>query len=173
MNSISALSVLHFCPRPSYSGLEAYALDMAAGQQNLGARIQFVVLKDSPLAEKCKARSIKTIEIGSDLVSRWVFRGQLARLLRSGEIDIVHLHSTQDLDLVLLSLARGLFCKPTSGSVTAKKIPCTQSPTAWSMKSGAQAYPHKQRCESFYPFLQPKSACSITAAKSRKWKKNS
>jgi len=105
MNSISALSVLHFCPRPSYSGLEAYALDMAAGQQNLGARIQFVVLKDSPLAEKCKARSIKTIEIGSDLVSRWVFRGQLARLLRSGEIDIVHLHSTQDLDLVLLSLA--------------------------------------------------------------------
>lgn len=101
------LRVLHVCPRPSFSGLEAYALDVAKSQHALGHRIQFVVLSGSPLEAKCRDAGLETISIAPGLTARLKFIFQMTMRLasRSNKPEIVHLHSTQDLDLLLLPFA--------------------------------------------------------------------
>ncbi len=93
----SSLSILHVCPRPSFSGLEAYALSLGIDQKQKGCAISFHVLKNSPLAEKCEAQAFELL-----------FKEDFSQKLKSGiqtqKWDIIHLHSTQDLDLILPNL---------------------------------------------------------------------
>ena len=43
------MEIVHFCPRPSFSGLESYALLLATDQKQHGHNVKFVVLPNSPL----------------------------------------------------------------------------------------------------------------------------
>jgi glycosyltransferase involved in cell wall biosynthesis len=113
------LSILHVCPRPSFSGLEAYAYDIGFAQRELGHSVTYVVLAGSPLARKCSEAGFATIEMQDSLVGRLMFIAKISARLRGGSRadshalggtdsnarpDIIHLHSTQDLDLMLVPL---------------------------------------------------------------------
>lgn len=103
--------ILHVCPRPSFSGLEAYALMLAEGQRALGAQVEFVVLKNSPLEERCVQAGIATRTVDSSALGRVKFIAEIgAYLSAKTHPDIVHLHSTQDIDLFLLPLMHTRFC---------------------------------------------------------------
>lgn len=84
------MQIVHFCPRPSFSGLEQYAWILAVAQKNLGHEVKFVALSGSPLEKKCVQTHIPVIAL--DFFSR----------LGSGffsnedEEKILHLHSTLD-----------------------------------------------------------------------------
>ncbi len=91
---MDSLSILHICPRPSFSGLEAYALSLAIEQKNRGLNIAMMVLPNSPLSEKCQGHQISVLTKSSEFTSA----------LRSKNWQILHLHSTQDLKIVLPSL---------------------------------------------------------------------
>lgn len=103
--SLAPISILHVCPRPSFSGLEAYALAMAQGQKNLGHRVEFVVLQNSPLAQRCEKEQIPTLSIRAG-TSGWMdlIRQVSRRLSRTDRPSVIHLHSTQDLDPLLIPL---------------------------------------------------------------------
>lgn len=102
---MNSLRILHICPRPSFSGLEAYALSMAQGQKALGHQITMGVLPSSPLEDKCASAGIETFQIPANFSGRLKAISSLSRLLASSDRpDIVHLHSTQDLDMMLLPL---------------------------------------------------------------------
>ncbi len=98
------LKILHVCPRPSFSGLEAYVLEMAQTQFKAGAQITLLVLAGSPLALKCREAGLATLEI--EVKSSWWRRCQtISKLLSSADRpNLLHLHSTQDLDLVGLPI---------------------------------------------------------------------
>lgn len=107
------LRILHVCPRPSFSGLEAYALAVASGQKALGHDVTLVVLANSPLAEKAHAAGLKLIQIAAaprsfKVLPRLHFMRTAYQRLSGRDHepapDIVHLHSTQDLELLLLPL---------------------------------------------------------------------
>ncbi len=89
-----SLSILHVCPRPSFSGLEAYAFSLAADQKARGLNITMMVLPASRLAEKCASSEISTI----------FSRKELGLGIRAKRWQVIHLHSTQDLAVVLPSL---------------------------------------------------------------------
>ena len=100
------LRILHVCPRPSFSGLEAYAYDTGGAQRELGHSVTYVVLRGSPMAHKCAEAGFTLIEIQDSFSGRLNFIGKISSGLRSPTTrpDIVHLHSTQDVDLMLLPL---------------------------------------------------------------------
>ncbi len=91
------LSILHVCPRPNFSGLEAYAFSLALDQKARGLNVAMFVLPNSPLYEKCLNAGIQTLtsSISNEVGSRQIF----------------HLHSTQDLSVVLPSLIKAKFFK--------------------------------------------------------------
>ncbi len=90
------LSILHICPRPSFSGLEAYALAVASDQKQRGCKISFYVLPDSPLLLQCQEQNFEII-LPSD------FKKQLSAGIQNKKWDLIHLHSTQDLNSILPS----------------------------------------------------------------------
>lgn len=105
MGSADKLRILHVCPRTSFSGLEAYALAMATGQRDLGHDVSFVVLAGSPLADKCRHAKIPTIDLRSGFSGRLEFLQTIGTRLRAPDSPhVVHLHSTQDVDLMLMPL---------------------------------------------------------------------
>lgn len=94
------MKILHVCPRPGFSGLESYALQMARAQAALGHSVTFVVLPGSPLESRASDLSLMRVH------STWSFQRELSSLLVSDDRpDIIHLHSTQDLDLTMVPLA--------------------------------------------------------------------
>jgi glycosyltransferase involved in cell wall biosynthesis len=105
----SPLRILHVCPRPNFSGLESYALQMAAAQKGLGHSVSMVVLEDSPLASRALNAEIELVVLKHGALAKFAFMKQLISILKShSRPDIIHLHSTQDLDLTMgpLALAR-------------------------------------------------------------------
>ncbi len=103
--SAGPIKILHVCPRPSFSGLEAYALAMATAQSQLGHKIEMVVLKGSPLAAKAQAAGLKIFEVESGTSAHLRFLSQMSRrLLGEDRPQILHLHSTQDIDFLLPAL---------------------------------------------------------------------
>lgn len=101
-----ALKILHICPRPSFSGLEAYAVSMAGAQVRLGHDVSMVVLEKSPVVEKCAVQGVKTLPLPQTTLAKVATTQRMLSSLFLGNQtpDIVHLHSTQDLDLVLWPL---------------------------------------------------------------------
>ena len=95
-------SVLHICPRPSFSGLEAYALSLALDQKLRGLKVEMMVLESSPLNEKCTDGQLSTL----------VSSKELAAGIAAGKWQVLHLHSTQDVKIIwpilLLAKFRGI-----------------------------------------------------------------
>lgn len=96
----SSLKILHICPRPSYSGLEDYAHSMAKAQKELGLNIEILVLANSPLEAKARNSQILTLTHESAKKTKEL----LIEGIQSSKWDILHLHSTQDLKVVLPAL---------------------------------------------------------------------
>ncbi len=80
------LSILHICPRPNFSGLEAYALSLAIDQKARGLNIMMMLLERSPLFEKCEKSGIGSL----------VSKKEFAEGILTCKWQIIHLHSTQD-----------------------------------------------------------------------------
>jgi glycosyltransferase involved in cell wall biosynthesis len=100
------LKILHVCPRPNFSGLESYALQMALGQRGLGHSVEMIVLADSPLATRAVEAGVKTLTLNHGALAKISFMKALTKKLTSSDRpDIIHLHSTQDLDLTMTPLA--------------------------------------------------------------------
>ena len=95
-------SVLHICPRPSFSGLEAYALSLAIDQKRRGLKVEMMVLAEAPLLEKCREAELSTLISPNDLSSG----------IATGKWQLLHLHSTQDVKVIwptmLLAKLRGI-----------------------------------------------------------------
>ncbi len=96
------MEIVHFCPRPAFSGLEAYALLLADEQKKAGHKVSFVVLPGSPLEEKVRAAGIAPI-----IHNKKCFWG--SKLFgENKERQILHLHSTLDVKILFpwLQLAK-------------------------------------------------------------------
>lgn len=100
------MRILHFCPLPLYAGLEQYALKLAAAQIRLGYKVGFVALRGSMLEAECEKAGVPALIVdfrydssvlGAALQYRDIF-------LRHPEIEVVHLHTSKDIDRVALSL---------------------------------------------------------------------
>lgn len=100
------LKILHLCPRPNFSGLESYALQMAVGQRDLGHSVEMIVLAGSPMASRASAAGLNIINLNPGVRAKISFTKTLTtHLLSNARPDILHLHSTQDLDLAMTPLA--------------------------------------------------------------------
>ena len=100
--SASHLKILHVCPRPNFSGLESYALQMAVAQKALGHSVSMVVRPGSPLEKRAREAGLALMLV----TSTTSFTRELSTLLVAHQRpDILHLHSTQDLDLAMAPLA--------------------------------------------------------------------
>ncbi len=84
------MQIVHFCPRPSFSGLEQYAWILANTQKNMGHEVKFVALAGSPLEKKCIQAHIPVIPLD--------FFARFGRdfFTNEDEIKVLHLHSTLD-----------------------------------------------------------------------------
>jgi len=119
------LRILHVCPRPNFSGLESYALQMATAQAALGHSVSMVVLPNSPLEARARAANIPTLHANVGTLTKLLTspkrerqherQHQTSNVADSGagvtppsvpsaSPDIVHIHSTQDLDLLMVPL---------------------------------------------------------------------
>ncbi len=109
------MRILHVCPRPNFSGLESYALQMALAQRALGAEVSMVVLAESPLAKRAHEAGLATVVVGASASSPTgpdvlptaapIADGWRVVLPLLRHCDIVHIHSTQDLDFMMTPLA--------------------------------------------------------------------
>ncbi len=93
------MEILHFCPSRSYSGLEQYALQMAADQVQRGKSVGFVVSPGSKLEEECHKHGIRPVLFDPyrpfGILRFWP---SFARLLKTqDQLKVIHLHSTQEL----------------------------------------------------------------------------
>ncbi len=105
---------MHLCPLPNFSGLEQYALLTAIQQKNRGHDVQFIVQKKSPLEVECAKAQIKTVGVATDSALPFLsLAGQYKNiLLKAGDLDVLHLHSSQDIDRVGLALVMMKFMNP-------------------------------------------------------------
>jgi glycosyltransferase involved in cell wall biosynthesis len=110
-----SLKVLHFCPFPNFSGLEQYALLMAVEQKKRGNAVGMVVLKGSKLAQDAEKSGLK-VHVVDGSYGTVVLK--YAQILRSeSDLDIMHLHSSQDIDRIsiaylMMKLSRRAWKKP-------------------------------------------------------------
>ncbi|OQW46827.1 MAG: hypothetical protein A4S09_02660 [Proteobacteria bacterium SG_bin7] len=84
------MQVVHFCPRPSFSGLEQYAWILACAQKTMGHEVKFVALRNSPLEKKCIQTHIPVIPLD------FYLRFGTHLFTNEDDIKILHLHSTLD-----------------------------------------------------------------------------
>ncbi len=84
------MEIVHFCPRPSFSGLEQYAWLLAKEQKYAGHNVKFVVLEGSPLEKKC-------IQAGIPVLHLNIFSKLGVKLFsHADDPKVLHLHSTLD-----------------------------------------------------------------------------
>jgi len=101
--------ILHICPLPLFSGLEQYALKLALEESTRGFQVGFVVLAGSELETQCRREpGLKTIAVNFDWQSSlWRASTQYRNvLLQEPSIQVVHLHSSQDIDRLGLAFLR-------------------------------------------------------------------
>lgn len=114
------MQVLHICPLPLFSGLEQYALRIALEEQARGTDVGFVALAGSELETQCQRAGLKTFIVDFNWASSlWRASGQYKEiLLAHPELEVIHLHSSQDIDRLGLALLRCRF----SGQARSPKI---------------------------------------------------
>jgi len=101
--------VLFLASTHSQGGIERHSVELAAALRARGIPLQFACPPGSPLDLWCRARGIPTLPLkvrnSSDVGAAW----NLARLIRSEAVDIVHAHSRRDYVVAVLGvrLARG------------------------------------------------------------------
>ena len=105
-----ATTILHICSLPLFSGLEQYALRVAVEQKKRGHDVGFIALKGSALEHECAAAGIPTFLVDFNWQkSLWSaalqYRDIFARL--GDSLQVVHLHSSQEIDRVGLAFLRG------------------------------------------------------------------
>ncbi|MES2857026.1 MAG: glycosyltransferase, partial [Bdellovibrionota bacterium] len=84
---------------------------MAESQKQLGHEIRFVTLEGSPLEEKVVKAGFQNHSVKLGALGKTAFSFELSRLLTgSDRPDILHLHSTQDINMSLpaMVLSRGM-----------------------------------------------------------------
>ena len=98
------MRILHCCPLPSFSGLEQYALLTAKRQMAMGCDVLFVVQAGSTLAKECASAGVPTLPVTvPQTFTLFSLASQYALILKSSlesstPFDIIHLHSSQDID---------------------------------------------------------------------------
>jgi glycosyltransferase involved in cell wall biosynthesis len=115
----SNLRILHVCPQPSFSGLEAYALQMAEHQHHAGHQVEMVVLPNSPLEKACSNAGVVCRHKPSGIVGWYKYQRDLVAAHRSAPFDIIHLHTSQELDPHIVPLWR---LKRANSSATAPRV---------------------------------------------------
>ncbi len=110
---------MHCCPLPTFSGLEQYALLTAFEQKKLGHDVQFIVQNNSPLEAECAKLGMPThsVSVGGLLPLVSIAVQYQAILNQAGALDVLHLHSSQDIDriglaLTLMKLSNPRFKRP-------------------------------------------------------------
>ncbi len=101
--------ILHICPLPLFSGLEQYALKLALEESARGFQVGFAVLAGSELETQCRREpSLRTFVVDFNWQSSlWGASTQYRDiLLQEPGIEVVHLHSSQDIDRLGLALLR-------------------------------------------------------------------
>lgn len=112
------MQVLHVCPLPLFSGLEQYALKIALEEKARGADVGFVALAGSELETQCQKAGLRTFIVDFNWSSSlWRASSQYKDiLLKHSELEVIHLHSSQDIDRMGLALLRcrlgGQACAP-------------------------------------------------------------
>ena len=100
------LRIFHFCPRSAYSGLEAYALALAKSQLDQGELVTMAVMSHSPLASQAIEADVPIFKVERTGIVRKIFDLlRLTSVLTSkSRPDVLHMHSTQDLQALLVPL---------------------------------------------------------------------
>jgi glycosyltransferase involved in cell wall biosynthesis len=106
--------VLHICPRHSFSGLEAWVIEMILEQKSRGLTAELVVLDGSPMQKVAQNANIKIHVANSNSQGFFGFL-QLTKIVRNAcrelQPHILHLHNSQDFKALgpWLALKRGSF----------------------------------------------------------------
>jgi len=102
------MQILHICPLPLFSGLEQYALRIALEEKARGADVGFVALAGSELETHCQEAGLRVFIVDFNWSSSvWRASTQYKDILSAHpELEVVHLHSSQDIDRIGLALLR-------------------------------------------------------------------
>lgn len=97
------MQILHVCGSRSFSGLEAYAFQMAHEQLKTGFKVAFMVTKGSRLESECTRVGIETIPFDpySFLGTMRFWPTLTALFLKNSDLKVLHLHSTQEVFHIL------------------------------------------------------------------------
>ena len=94
------MRIVHFSPRPSFSGLEQYVLQMAVGQKEVGHLVDVVARAESPLADRAEQAGLSVLDLAD--VDLWH-----EKIAAS---EVLHVHSLQDWKLLFPWLHWQKFC---------------------------------------------------------------
>jgi glycosyltransferase involved in cell wall biosynthesis len=102
------MRVAHFTDSDIWAGTESHMLDLVRGLRREGVDACFICPVPSPLAGKADAAGIEVIPLQKRGLIDWTAIRTLRRLLRSGQIDILHAHNgrTALLSAIAVRLAR-------------------------------------------------------------------
>ena len=96
----STLSILHVCPRHSFSGLELWVLEMVRYQRSHGCDARLIVLAGSPLALKAKDEQIPIYIMPAPLQGIKLSARSLNEILKTAKeefpFEVLHFHGSQD-----------------------------------------------------------------------------
>ncbi len=114
------MRILHCCPLPTFSGLEQYALLTAKRQKALGHEVLLIVQAGSVLESESKEAGVATFAVTTE--GAWPLFNlarKYATLLKSSAdsaqpFDVIHLHSSQDIDRFGLAFGLVKFQSPSS-----------------------------------------------------------
>src|SRR3712207_3484298 len=102
------MRVALFTDADVFAGTERHMLDLASGLRSQGVDVSIACPKPAPLFDKATANGIPVVAIQKRGLVDWAAIRILRRLLRSGQIDIVHAHNgrTALASAIAISLAR-------------------------------------------------------------------
>ena len=89
------ISILHVCPRHSFSGLELWVLEMARFQRSHGLDARLIALANSPLEQKAREAGIPVSTI-EGIVNRKSLAAGLEKAKFEFAFEILHFHGSQD-----------------------------------------------------------------------------
>lgn len=87
------MKVLLLTDADAFAGTERHMLDLAVGLKSQGVDAWIGCPSGAPLAERAAGRGIALVAIEKAGVFDWRAVLQLARLLRSGQVDLIHAHN--------------------------------------------------------------------------------
>ena len=95
IDTASSISILHVCPRHSFSGLELWVLEMVRFQRCHGLDARLIALEGSPLQQKAREANIPVSTI-EGFVNRKSLAAALEKAKSEFSFQILHFHGSQD-----------------------------------------------------------------------------